>query len=183
MPSPAASVATSTCAHFAKFAFGKNACARRIAVANFHAAVNLRYRQPPLAQLAEWPAVFAVAGEEVERVLMLGEDEQLHLRVFEDALLREHVLEPTSFDSTSLCFERPSLTISLLSSMISSRRAAGSKLTHVFQSPRCISLLLFFGQIVEVVGNLCDLLLPVLPGSSRMCSRLSFIRSRLRRTA
>ena len=45
-------------------------------------------RQSPLAQLAERPAVPAVAGEVVERVLVLGEDEQLHLRVVEDARVR-----------------------------------------------------------------------------------------------
>ena len=62
--------------------------ARRVAVADLHAAVDLRDGQAPLAQLAERPAVFAVAGEVVERVLVLGEDEQLHLRVVEDAVAR-----------------------------------------------------------------------------------------------
>ena len=44
--------------------------------------------RPHSTELAQRPAVLAVAGQVVERVLVLGEDEQLHLRVAEDALLR-----------------------------------------------------------------------------------------------
>ena len=91
MPSPAASVATSTWAVLAELALGVDAAARRVAVADLHAAVDLRDRQAPLAELAERPPVLAVAGEVVERVLVLGEDEQLHLRVVEDALVRQHL--------------------------------------------------------------------------------------------
>ena len=64
--------------------------AGRVAVADLHAAVDLGERQAPLAQLAERAAVLAVAGQVIERVLVLGEDEQLHLRVVEDALLGQH---------------------------------------------------------------------------------------------
>ena len=63
--------------------------ARRVAVADLHAAVDLRDRQAPLAELAERATVLAVASEVVERVLVLGEDQQLHLRVGEDPLLGE----------------------------------------------------------------------------------------------
>ena len=72
---------------FAELALGVDADAGRVAVADLHAAVNLRDGQAPLAQLAERAAVFAVAGEIIERVLVLGEDQQLHLRVGEDAVL------------------------------------------------------------------------------------------------
>lgn len=41
-----------------------------------HAAVNLRHAQAPIAELTD---------EIIERVFMLGEDEQLHVRVSEDA--------------------------------------------------------------------------------------------------
>ena len=71
----------------AELALGIDAGAGRVAVADLHAAVDLRDAETPLAQLAERPAIFAVASEVVERVLVLGEDEQLHLRIVEDALL------------------------------------------------------------------------------------------------
>ena len=66
---------------------GVDARAGRVAVADLHAAVDLRERQPPFAQLAERATVAAVAGQVVERVLVLGEDQQPHLGVGEDALL------------------------------------------------------------------------------------------------
>ena len=44
-----------------ELALGVDAGARRVAVADLHAAVDLRDRQPPLAELAQRPAVLAVA--------------------------------------------------------------------------------------------------------------------------
>jgi hypothetical protein len=81
----------------AEFALGKDARAGRVAVANLHAAVNLRDGQVPIRATCRADAVFAVAAQKIERVLVLGEDEQLHLRVFEDALLGEQLLQPTEF--------------------------------------------------------------------------------------
>ncbi len=75
----------------AKLALGVDATAWCIAVTNLHAAVDLRGLKVPLSQLAERAAVFAIAGEVVERVLVLGEDEQLHLRVVEDVVVRKHL--------------------------------------------------------------------------------------------
>ena len=106
MPSPAASVATSTWRGLAEFALGENARAGRVPVANLHAAVNLRHGESPFAQFAEWPTVFAVATEEIERVLVFGEDEQLHLRVFEDTVLLDEFPQPDEFCFDLLFFER-----------------------------------------------------------------------------
>ena len=61
----------------AELALGVDAAPRRVAVADLHAAVDLGDGEAPLAELAERPAVLAVAGQEVERVLVLGEDEKL----------------------------------------------------------------------------------------------------------
>ena len=72
----------------AELPLGVDAGAGRVAVADLHAAVDLRDREAPLPQLAQRPTVLAVAGQVVERVLVLGEDEQFHLRVVEDALVR-----------------------------------------------------------------------------------------------
>ena len=112
----------------AELPLGVDARARRVAVADLHAAVDLRDGQAPLAQLAERAAVLAVAGEVVERVLVLGEDEQLHLRVAEDSPARS--ARSCSLVELRLDVPRsPSLrawSISLASCAISSRRAAGS---------------------------------------------------------
>ena len=69
-----------------EFPLGEDAAAGRVAVADLHSAVNLGEGQPPLAQLAERAAFPSVASEVIERVLVFGEDEQLHLRIGEDAL-------------------------------------------------------------------------------------------------
>ena len=66
-----------------ELALGVDAGARRVAVADLHPAVDLGDRQPPLAELAERPAVLAVAREVIERVLVLGEEQQLRLGVGE----------------------------------------------------------------------------------------------------
>ena len=65
---------------FLELALGVDARARRVAVADLHAAVDLRERQAPLAELAQRALVAAVAGQVVEGVLVLGEDQQPHLR-------------------------------------------------------------------------------------------------------
>ena len=75
---------------FLELALGVDARAGRVAVADLHAAVDLRERQAPLAELAERAIVAAVAGQVIERVLVLGEDEQPHFRVVEDALFGQH---------------------------------------------------------------------------------------------
>src|ERR1019366_4502560 len=78
----------------AKFALGKNTRAGRVAVTNFHAAVNLRHGKSPFAQFAERTAVFAVGTKKIQRVLVFGEDKQLHLRVLEDAILFDEFAQP-----------------------------------------------------------------------------------------
>ena len=90
----------------AEFALGKDARAGRVAVADLQAAVNLRRGQAPLAQLAHWTTVFAIAAKEIERVLVLGEDEQLHLRVLEDAALRDEFAQPDELGLDFPLFER-----------------------------------------------------------------------------
>ena len=59
---------------FLELALGIDARAGRVAIADLHAAVNLRERQPPLAQFANRAAVAAVARQVIKRVLVLGED-------------------------------------------------------------------------------------------------------------
>jgi len=103
----------------AKLAFGVNAGAGCVAVADFHAAVDLSGGQAPLDQPAERTIILAVAYEEIECVFVLGEDEELHLRVFEYAVLGE---ELAKFDELGFDFgfsswrawsmRRPSSTIS-----------------------------------------------------------------------
>ena len=66
---------------------------RRVAVADLHPAVDLGDGEAPLPELAERAAVLAVADEEVERVLMLGEEQELLRRVGEEALVFENALE------------------------------------------------------------------------------------------
>src|SRR5579883_2615804 len=74
-------------AFFPKLALCVDSGARRVPVANRHASMNLGHRKTPLAKLAERPPVPAIAGEVVECVLVLGEDEELHPPVLEDVLL------------------------------------------------------------------------------------------------
>ena len=84
-----------------ELALGVDARAGRVAVADLHAAVNLRDDQSPLAELAERATVLAVAREVIERVLVLGEDQQLHLRIVEDAVLGEDAAELGELGCTS----------------------------------------------------------------------------------
>ncbi len=57
----------------AELPLGIDAAPRRVAVADLHATVDLGDGEAPLPELAVGAAVLAVADEEVERVLMLGE--------------------------------------------------------------------------------------------------------------
>src|SRR5690606_25353566 len=68
-------------------AFGADARARCVAVANRHGTVDLRDGETPLAELAQRATVAAVAREVVQSVLVLREDEKLHPWVAEDLLL------------------------------------------------------------------------------------------------
>ena len=186
MPSPAASVATRTWAVFAELALGVDARARRVAVADLHAAVDLGDREAPLAELAERPAVLAVASEVVERVLVLGEDEQLHLRVAEDALVREDLLQ---LRRASISISRCSRAAGLVDELVEPRDllAEGGRVDrgdHVFELGDDL-LLLVLGQVVEVVGQPAGRSAPggTPPGRRGSSARLSRIRSRLRRTA
>jgi len=55
--------------------------AGRITVADLHPSMYLRNSKPPLAQLSERSILTTVASQKVERILMLGEDEELFLSV------------------------------------------------------------------------------------------------------
>ena len=77
---------------------------RRVAVTDGHAAVDLRDGEAPLAELAQRTTITTVRGEVVQRVLVLGEDEQLHLWVVEDVVVRKDFpqLHQLRFDLASL---------------------------------------------------------------------------------
>ena len=77
----------------AELLFRIDAGAGCVAVADLHAAVDLRDGKPPLAELAQRTAFLAVGGEVVQRLLVLGEDQELHLRVLEDAVGGQHLAE------------------------------------------------------------------------------------------
>src|SRR6266705_6712261 len=72
---------------FLELALSVDARARGVSVSDLHLAVNLRNAQAPLAQLAERPAIFAVADKVVERIFVLREDQKLHLGIGEDSVL------------------------------------------------------------------------------------------------
>ena len=67
----------------AELALSIDAATGCIAVADFHTAMNHGEGQAPLAEFAHGAAILPVAGEIVERVFMLGEDEKLHLGITE----------------------------------------------------------------------------------------------------
>src|SRR5208283_1147998 len=72
---------------------GMDPRAGRVPVTDLHAAVYLRDREPPLAKLAQRTVVLAVAHQVVERVLVLGKDQQLHAPIFEDPVLGQDAAE------------------------------------------------------------------------------------------
>ena len=76
---------------FAELALGMDAGAGPVTVADLHATVDLRDGEAPLPEFSERAPVPAVAGEVVERVLVLSEHEQLHALVAEDVLLVQHL--------------------------------------------------------------------------------------------
>ena len=116
-------------------------------------AVNLRCGQAPLAQLAQWTTVFAIAAKEIERVLVLGEDEQLHLRVLEDAALRDEFAQPDELGLDLPLFERLCELDELaqFDDFLPQRR--GIVRRYQFLQFREYYLLFVFRQVVEVVGE------------------------------
>ena len=146
----------------AKLAFGEDAGAGRVAVADLHAAVNLRHGQAPFAELAQRTAVLAVAAEEIQRVLVLGEDEQLHLWVVEDAVLLDDFAEPDELGFDFAFFEGLGELDELAE--FDDFLAQGGGIVggdEVFQFGDDF-LLLLFRQIIEVVGQApVDLRLPI----------------------
>ena len=50
--------------------------------------------QAPLLELAQWSTIPPVASQVVQRIFMFREYEQLHLRVSEDVLLLQQLVEP-----------------------------------------------------------------------------------------
>ena len=94
---------------------------------------------------------------------MLGEDEQLHLRVVEDVVVRKHLSQFDEFRFDLAYFQRarvfnePADPLDLLAECDWIDRG-----DHSFE-PRLDLHLLVFGQVVEVVGKpVLDLVLPVL---------------------
>ncbi len=77
----------------AEIPLGVDAAPGRVAVADLHPAVDLGDGEAPFPELAVRAAVLAVADEEVERVLMLGEEQKLLRRVGEEALVFKDALE------------------------------------------------------------------------------------------
>ena len=147
---------------FAELALGENAGAGRVAVANLHATVNLRHAEAPFAQFAERASVLAVRAEKIQSVFMFGEDEQFHLRVGEDAVFLDEVTQPDELGFDFALFQIHRLVNELpeLSDFIAQRRRIVGR-DEVFQFGNDF-LLLFFGQVLVVVGEaFIDLRLPV----------------------
>jgi hypothetical protein len=146
----------------AELALGVDARVRRVAVADGHAAMDLRAREAPLAELAERTPVLAVAGEVVERVLVLCEDEELHPRVAEDLLLIEHLLQLDELRLDLALLKSACLVDELVEALDLLAQRDGvddeDRLLRVLHDLR----LLVFGQVVEVLGQLAvDLLLAI----------------------
>ncbi len=70
-----------------KLPLGIDAAARCVAVADLHPAVDLGHLQAPLAQLAQRTAPFAVAGQIIEGIFMLRENQEFQLLVVKQTLL------------------------------------------------------------------------------------------------
>ena len=93
-------------AAFTELALRIDPAAGRVAVADLHAAVNLGYGQMPF--------VPHFLDEVIERVLMLREDQELHLRIFEDALLREYFTQFPELGFDFALFEQKRLRDKLI---------------------------------------------------------------------
>ena len=107
-------------------------------------------------------AVFAVADEEVERVLVLGEEQKLLRRVGEEALVLENALQLGELRLDLPLFENAGLVDE--PGQAGDFGPEGGRVDrgyHVFELGDDL-LLLVFGKLVEVVWDpLLDLLLPV----------------------
>ena len=144
-------------AAFTELALRIDAATGSVAVADLHAAMNLRY--------GEVPFVPHLLDEVIERVLVLRENQKLHLRIVEDALLRQHFPKFPELGFDFALFEQKSLRdkVIQLSDLVFQRdwiyRDDG-----VFERGHDF-LLLFFREIIEIVGNArVDLLLTVCRG-------------------
>ena len=139
-----------------------DAASWRITIADLHPTVDLGDGEAPLPQLAVRAAILAVADEEVERVLMLGEEQKLFRRVGEEALVFEDALELDELRLDFPFFENAGLVDEF--GQAGDFGAEGGRVNgrnHVFE-PGDNLLLLVFGKFVEVVGDaLLDLLLSV----------------------
>jgi hypothetical protein len=109
-----------------------------------------------------WAPVSAVAGQKIERVLVLGEDEELHLRVFEDAVVGDEFLELGELGLDFLVFEfaRPVNELAQFDDFL--LQVGGvHRGDHVFQVGNDL-LPLLVGQVLEVFRQaFVDLLLAV----------------------
>ena len=74
---------------FAEIAFSEDSRSRRISIPDLHAAVDLGERQSPFVQFSEQSPVATVASQVVQRVFVLREHQELHLRVHKDTLTRQ----------------------------------------------------------------------------------------------
>ena len=74
---------------FAEFTLCINASPRCIAVSDLQSAVNLSQREAPFPQLTEWSLISPIASKVIKGVFVLCENQQLHLRVIEDAFRLE----------------------------------------------------------------------------------------------
>ena len=76
---------------------GVDACARSVAVADFHPAVNLCDLQTPFAEFAERPAVLPIARKVIQRVLVFGKYKQFGLGIGEDGSHSERASAPPTW--------------------------------------------------------------------------------------
>src|ERR1700687_1320939 len=152
-------------ASIAELSLGTDTGAWRIAIADLHAAMNLRHREPPLTELAHRTAVTTIANQEVERVLMLREYEQLHRWVVKQTLFGQKFLEMSNLYLVLLGFKRlgPRNENAEISNLFS--QVCGVVRDDDFFEFRDELLLLLLWQIVEVVRqSLIYLILAVLLG-------------------
>ena len=94
---------------FPELALRSDAGARGIPIADLHAPVDLGDVQAPCTQFPERSASLAVAGQIVQGILVLSEEQEFHLRIAEDASFRDDGLELGQFGLDFPCFQRPGL--------------------------------------------------------------------------
>lgn len=141
-------------AFLAELSLGIDSTSRRVPVADRHAAVDLADLQPPLAQLAERPAVPTIAGQVVERLLVLGEHEQLHPRIVEDLLFCQHLLQPGQLGFNFPLLQGPCLVDELAETLdFLAKRLGIDGGDHTFEIRHDL-LLLVFGQVVIIVWKM-----------------------------